>query len=77
MVRIMAGIKNRGSQIHRVKNKYKRDKRVELTEIDKTEEKFLKSINSNILDSGGEIPLDYDFQKDEVEKLVTDDQIYD
>ena len=71
----MAGIKNRGSQIHRVKTKYKRDKKVELPEIDKTEEKFLKRIISNILDSGGGIPLDDDFEKDEVKKLVTDDGI--
>ena len=68
----MGGIKNRGTQVHKVKTKYKRDKKVELPEMDKTEEKFLEKIISNIPDSFPYL-MEYGFASSlSVKKLLTD-----
>ena len=40
----MVGIKNRGSQVHKVKTRYKRDKKVKLPVIEDPGEKFLEKI---------------------------------
>jgi hypothetical protein len=42
MVKKMAGIKNRGSQVHRVKIKFKRNKKVDLPPTENSDEKLLK-----------------------------------
>ena len=68
----MGGIKNRGTQVHKVKTKYKREKKVELPEMDKTEVKFLEKIISNIPDSFPYL-MEYGFASSlSVKKLLTD-----
>ena len=49
----MAGIKNRGSQVHRVKTKFKRNKKVELPLTENADENFLKYILAQIPDYFG------------------------
>ena len=46
----MAGIKNRGTQVHKVKTKYKREKKVEVPAIGDQGEKFLEKIINHIPD---------------------------
>ena len=46
----MAGIKNRGTQVHKVKTKYKREKKVEVPVIGDQGEKFLEKIINHIPD---------------------------
>jgi len=73
MVIKMAGIKNRGSQVHRVKTKFKRNKRVELPLTENADENFLKDILAQIPDYFGKFGIqlmEYEFSGEEVKNLL-------
>ena len=69
----MAGIKNRGSQVHRVKTKFKRNKKVELPLTENADENFLKDILAQIPDyfgKNGVQLMEYEFSGEEVKNLL-------
>ena len=73
MVKKMAGIKNRGSQVHRVKTKFKRNKKVELPLTENADENFLKDILAQIPDyfgKNGVQLMEYEFSGEEVKNLL-------
>ena len=73
MVIKMAGIKNRGSQVHRVKTKFKRNKKVELPLTENADENFLKDILAQIPDyfgKNGVQLMEYEFSGEEVKNLL-------
>jgi len=69
----MAGIKNRGTQVHKVKTKYKREKKVEVPAIGDQGEKFLEKIINHIpdyFDKAGIQLMEYGFGGNEVKNLL-------
>ena len=69
----MVGIKNRGSQVHEVKTKYKRDKNIKLIEIEDSGEIFLDKILAHIPDYFGNFGvqlMEYGFSGEEVKDLL-------
>ena len=73
MVIKMAGIKNRGSQVHKVKTRYKRDKKVKLPVIEDPGEKFLEKILAHVPDYFGKFGIqlmDFGFSGEEVKNLL-------
>jgi len=73
MVIKMAGIKNRGSQVHRVKTKFKRNKKVELPLTENADENFLKDILAQIPDYFGKFGvqlMEYKFSGEEVKNIL-------
>ena len=69
----MAGIKNRGTQVHKVKTKYKREKKVEVPAIGDQGENFLEKIVNHIpdyFDKAGIQLMEYGFGGDEVKNLL-------
>lgn len=69
----MVGIKNRGSQVHEVKTKYKRDKNIKLNEIEDSGEIFLDKILAQIPDYFGNFGvqlMEYGFSGEEVKDLL-------
>ena len=73
MVKKMAGIKNRGSQVHKVKTKFKRNKKVDLPLTENADEKFLDKILAHIPDYFGKFGvqlMEYGFSGNEVKNLL-------
>ena len=72
-VKKMAGIKNRGSQVHKVKTKFKRNKKVDLPEAENADENFLDKILAHIPDYFGNFGvqlMEYGFSGGEVKDLL-------
>ena len=73
MVIKMAGIKNRGSQVHKVKTKFKRNKKVDLPPAGNADESFLDKILAHIPDYFGKFGvqlMEYGFSGNEVKNLL-------
>ena len=73
MVIKMAGIKNRGSQVHKVKTKFKRNKKVDLPQTENADENFLDKILAHIPDYFGKFGvqlMEYGFSGNEVKNLL-------
>ena len=69
----MAGIKNRGSQVHKVKTKFKRDKKVDLPPTENSDEKYLEKTLAHIPDHFGKNGvqlMEYGFSGDEIKNLL-------
>ena len=69
----MAGIKNRGSQVHKVKTKFKRNKKVDLPQTENADENFLDKILAHIPDYFGKFGvqlMEYGFSGNEVKDLL-------
>ena len=69
----MVGIRSRGSQIHTVKTKYKRNKKVEVHVTNNSDEIFLNQILSQIPDYFGKYGvqlMEYGFSGEEVKNLL-------
>jgi hypothetical protein len=69
----MAGIKNRGSQVHKVKTKFKRNKKVDLPPTENADEIFLDKILAHIPDYFGKFGvqlMEYGFSGNEVKDLL-------
>ena len=73
MVIKMAGIKNRGSQVHKVKTKFKRNKKVDLPPTENSDEKYLEKTLAHIPDHFGKNGvqlMEYGFSGDEIKNLL-------
>ena len=73
MVKKMAGIKNRGSQVHKVKTKFKRNKKVDLPPTENSDEKYLEKTLAHIPDHFGKNGvqlMEYEFSGDEIKNLL-------
>ena len=73
MVKKMAGIKNRGSQVHKVKTKFKRNKKVDLPPTENSDEKYLEKTLAHIPDHFGKNGvqlMEYGFSGDEIKNLL-------
>ena len=69
----MAGIKNRGSQVHKVKTKFKRNKKVDLPPTENADENFLDKILAHIPDYFGKFGvqlMEDEFSGEEVKNLL-------
>ena len=69
----MAGIKNRGSQVHKVKTKFKRNKKVDLPPTENSDEKYLEKTLAHIPDHFGKNGvqlMEYGFGGDEIKNLL-------
>ena len=69
----MAGIKNRGSQVHKVKTKFKRNKKVDLPSTENSDEKYLEKTLAHIPDHFGKNGvqlMEYGFSGDEIKNLL-------
>ena len=69
----MVGIKNRGSQVHKVKTKFKRNKKVDLPPTENADENFLDKILAHIPDYFGKFGvqlMEYGFSGNEVKNLL-------
>ena len=69
----MVGIKNRGSQVHKVKTKFKRNKKVDLPPTENSDEKYLEKTLAHIPDHFGKNGvqlMEYGFGGDEIKNLL-------
>jgi len=69
----MVGIKNRGSQVHKVKTKFKRNKNLDLPQTENADENFLNKILAHIPDYFGKFGvqlMEYGFSGNEVKNLL-------
>ncbi len=71
----MGGIKNRGTQVHKVKTKYKRNKKVEIPISKNSDDNFLEKTLAHIPEYFGKYGvqlMEYDYSGEEVRNLLVE-----